>query len=91
MSETVGPAKASCEADVVDWRTLIIGATTKRPEPVQAQTFLRRYKTASQAVELGCADGNKYVVKGLRNGHVPGGGVGAVGRWPAGATARSLA
>jgi hypothetical protein len=26
-----------------------------------------------------------------RRGHVPGGGVGAVGRWPAGATARSLA
>jgi hypothetical protein len=30
-------------------------------------------------------------VEQLAIGHVPGGGVGAVGRWPAGATARSLA
>jgi hypothetical protein len=67
MSETVAQSRTSGEADVVDWRTLINGATAAPPEPVQAQTFLRRYKTASQAVELGCADGNFYVVKGLRN------------------------
>jgi hypothetical protein len=67
MSETVVRSKAKWwDADVVDWRTLIIVATTKRPVPVQAQTFFRRYNTASQAVELGCADGNRYVVKGLR-------------------------
>jgi hypothetical protein len=53
--------------DAVNWRALIDAATSQRPRPVQAQTFLRRHKTASQAVELACADGNKYVVKGLRN------------------------
>lgn len=52
--------------EAVNWRGLIEDAVDRRPQPIVAETFYRRYTTASHAVELGCADGSRYVVKGLR-------------------------
>ncbi|MCH8002863.1 MAG: hypothetical protein IIA34_14560, partial [Proteobacteria bacterium] len=60
-------AHSSEEGSEVEWRGLIEAAAGSRPEPVVAETYYRRWKTASGAVELGCSDGNIYVVKGLRN------------------------
>lgn len=49
-----------------DWNGAIAEASLRRPEPILARAFLRRRATGSQPVDLRCADGGVYVVKGPR-------------------------
>lgn len=53
-----------------DWRQLIADAVAARPQPVMAETFIRKWDTASRPVRLRCADGNNYVVKGQQVGRM---------------------
>lgn len=64
----LAPQQGQANGQIVDWRSLIEAAATEtQPEPVLADTYYRRWPSAARPVELGCADGNRYVVKGLRN------------------------
>lgn len=49
-----------------DWNGAIAEASLRRPEPILAHAFVRRRATGSQPVDLRCADGSVYVVKGPR-------------------------
>jgi hypothetical protein len=50
-----------------DWTAAITAHMPNRPVAVNAEKFLRRRQTGSQPIDLQCADGHTYVVKGLRN------------------------
>jgi hypothetical protein len=61
------------------------GPRAKSGRPSEAYTTIAR---DNGTMEL---QRNRKLIVGDEAGHVPGGGVGAVGRWPAEATATSLA
>jgi len=47
-----------------DWDALIANYAAARPGPTQAQTYIRKWGSASKPVLLTCDDGHAYVVKG---------------------------
>ena len=54
----------------VDWKSLIQAAVGTRLEHVLAETYLKKWGSASKPVALSCADGNIYVVKGQQAGRM---------------------
>jgi hypothetical protein len=63
-------AQGAGQQPAPDWRRLIGEAAANRPAPVMAETFIRKWQTASQPVRLRCADGENYVVKGRQMGRM---------------------
>jgi len=63
-------AQGTGQQPAPDWRRLIGEAAANRPAPVIAETFIRKWQSASQPVRLRCADGNNYVVKGRQMGRM---------------------
>jgi len=63
-------AQGAGQPPPLDWRQLIALAAANRPAPVVAETFIRKWQTASQPVRLRCNDGNNYVVKGRQMGRM---------------------
>jgi hypothetical protein len=54
----------------VDWVQLLADARGDPPPQVTAQTFLKRWETASKPVFLTCSDKRDYVVKGSQAGRM---------------------
>jgi hypothetical protein len=48
-----------------DWSAAVERAARRQPKPIPAESFLRRRQTGAHPVDLRCADGNIYVVKGV--------------------------
>jgi HipA-like protein len=53
-----------------DWAKLLKSVVTSMSAPVRAQTFVKKFPTASSPVLLRCDDGNDYVVKGSQAGRM---------------------
>lgn len=49
-------------------RAAIWSEAVTGPDPVRAETFLRKWPTASRPVLCSCSDGDSYVIKGSHNG-----------------------
>lgn len=51
----------------VDWDALVCSPMAPSAAKIRAVTYYRRFPTASGAVEVACSDGERYVLKGIRN------------------------
>ena len=52
----------------VDWHALIVAASKKQPDLVDAHTYLGKWKHS--AAKLGCSNGRSYAVKGTQVGRM---------------------
>ena len=54
----------------VDWAALIQAASNSQPDPVSAETYIKKWGTASKPIAVSASDGNIYVVKGQQAGRM---------------------
>ena len=54
----------------IDWAARIQAASSMRPTPIRAETYLKKWGSASKPVAVACSDGNIYVVKGQQAGRM---------------------
>jgi hypothetical protein len=55
---------------MAEWARLIADAADHLEPPIRAETFVKKFATASQPVVLACDDGADYVVKGAQAGRM---------------------
>jgi hypothetical protein len=64
----IGSAEIQPSQDAPNWHELISEALKVVEVPVNAETFIKKWDSASKPIAMKCADGHKYVIKGTNSG-----------------------